>query len=197
MEIKNHLQKFIEIATAGGASDARFFWPKELVIEDALASMCNASQCCNYGHSASCPPHVEGPEALRGWRNLAESALAIRIDVPLSILHSEERYEVMKLLHEVVAEVELNAISLNYPGSRGFAGGSCKQIFCREHSECLRLSGRGICRNPLRARPSMSGYGVNVGMMMKAAGWETCKPLSKEDDSEEVSWVAGLVLISR
>ncbi|MBM9606545.1 DUF2284 domain-containing protein [Desulfopila inferna] len=197
MEMKNHLQKLIKIATAGGASDACFFGLKELVIDDKLASMCSTPQCRNYGHSASCPPHVEGPEALRRWRDLAESALAIRIDVPVSILRSEERYGVMKMLHEVVASVELTAISLNYPGSRSFAGGSCKHIFCRDHGECLRLSEKGICRNPLHARPSMSGFGINVGMMMKAAGWEACKPLSEEDGSEEVSWVAGLVLISR
>lgn len=194
--MKHRLRKLISIASAEGASAAGFLEPGEIVIEEDLANICSTTGCRNYGISASCPPHVEGPPAMRKWCAAAASALAVRIDVPVSVLHSEERHEVMKLLHEVVAKVELTAVSLNYSRSRGFAGGSCKHIFCRDLRGCLRLT-EDICRHPLQARPSMSGFGVNVPRMMKAAGWSDCKPLLEQESPEEMSWVAGLVLISR
>jgi len=42
----------------------------------------------------------------------------------------------------------------------------------------------------------MSGFGVNVGELMKAAGWSSnlFKP-GINDKEEQLSWVAGLVLL--
>jgi hypothetical protein len=42
----------------------------------------------------------------------------------------------------------------------------------------------------------MSGYGINVGELMKAAGWSTnLFPSNRNDEGEQLSWVAGLVLV--
>ena len=35
------------------------------------------------------------------------------------------------------------------------------------------IAGGGSCRYPEQARTSMSGYGVNVGELIKFAGWST------------------------
>ena len=69
---------------------------------------------------------------MRQWRDAAEHGLAITIDAPIDVLHSSQRFEVMFLLHEIVAAAERRAIAAGYSGARGFAGGSCKKTFCDE-----------------------------------------------------------------
>lgn len=188
--------ELLDFAEQSGAS-ACFFSPRELVVEEKLATFCVEPQCPNYGLSASCPPHVKGPNAFREWRDDSELGLALKIDVPAAILHTEDRLEVMKLLHEIVAGSEQLAVKLKYPRSKGFAGGSCKQIFCKNESACLYLSENRTCRNPLYARPSMSGYGVNVASLMRLAGWDTRALSKSEAAGESMSWVAGLVLLCK
>jgi hypothetical protein len=139
---------------------------------------------------------VEGPDLLRHWRDEAEALLVLRIDVPSFIFQSEQKDEVMKLLQEIVAEVEIDAIAGTYGRSRGFAGGSCKHLFCRQHARCLRLDG-GLCRNPLAARPSMSGFGVDVARLMEAVGWDSRNLLSPGEPDDMSGWFAGMVLLRR
>jgi predicted metal-binding protein len=103
----------------------------------------------------------------------------------------------MQLLHEVVASVEKKAADMGYSGSRAFAGGSCKELFCSEHATCCVLDGQGLCRHPQSARPSMSGFGINVTQLMQSAGWPFIKATRQEASNEEsMTWVAGLILIA-
>jgi len=192
--MKEALDNLVKNAVALGATEAAFIPPAELIVDDTIPEYCREPGCPNFGLSASCPPHVEGVEGFRRWKDLAISALVIRIDVPTSVLLSEDRSEIMRLLHEIVAGVERQAVALNYTNSKGFAGGSCKNLFCSEHVECCRVAGKR-CRNPELARPSMSGFGINVGKMMESAGWNHSLLDSKNHFAEPMSWVAGLVLI--
>ena len=99
----------------------------------------------------------------------------------------------MKLLHEIVAAVEQAAVHMGYRNSRGFAGGSCKLLFCPEEADCKVVSGGEDCRYPESARPSMSGFGIDVGKLMRSAGWSGEKADPEADSTP--TWVAGLVLI--
>jgi len=189
-------EELLTYAEQAGAA-ACFISPLDLVVEEKLAGFCHEPRCPNYGLSASCPPHVQGPAQFRKWCDESELGLALKIDVPVAILHSEERLEVMKLLHEIVAGSEQLAVELQYPRSKGFAGGSCKQLFCRDEKNCLYLSEHKTCRNPSYARPSMSGFGVNVASMMGLAGWDERASYKSESDGDPLSWVAGLVLLRR
>ncbi|MFW6011230.1 MAG: DUF2284 domain-containing protein, partial [Desulfosalsimonas sp.] len=51
-------------------------------------------------------------------------------------------------------------------------------------------------RNPDRARPSMSGFGINVTRLYEAAGWQV-KGVTYENGSESIrmSSICGLILI--
>ena len=187
--------ELISIALQEGATAARFFPPRKLVVEDQYANFCEKPRCPNYGLSFSCPPYVEGPQAFRKWRDDADHALALKIDIPAEILKSTQRLEVMRVLHEVVAVVETCAQRLGYPRAMGFAGGSCKQLFCGDEVGCRQISAAGKCRYPDRARPSMSGFGVNVAAMMELSGWDNRPLLESDSESEQMSWVAGLVLL--
>jgi len=195
--MKKHLQTLIETARHEGVSDARLILPQRLVVQEKFVEYCLRPKCRNYGLSAGCPPHVAGPEEFRRWRDEAVHALVVRLDVPAKILFRPERIDVFRTLHRSVAAVELQATGMAYPSSRGFAGGSCRDIFCSGYDECLQLTSQGVCRNPLEARPSLSGFGVDVGMMMAEAGWNDGIPAVETSVEKTMSWVAGLVLLAR
>jgi predicted metal-binding protein len=192
------VEKLDATAVRMGASKVGIISASEIIVEDKLAKLCNGDPTCdNYGLSMSCPPHVPGPQKFREWQKQSSFAIVIRIDVPSSVMFSDDRREVMQLLHEIVAVVEQEAVQMGYTQSRAFAGGSCKNLFCADQHVCRVISEKGDCRNPTSARPSMSGFGINVTEMMRSAGWPL-KPASpnEADDSESMTWVAGLVLIS-
>ena len=192
------VDKLVSTAVGMGASNVGIISAPEIIVEDNLAKLCNGDTACeNYGLSMSCPPHVPGPQQFREWQKQSLHALVIRIDIPSAVMFSEERREVMQLLHEIVAAVEQEAVQMGYTESRAFAGGSCKNLFCADQPTCRVIADNGNCRNPTSARPSMSGFGINVTEMMRSAGWPL-KPASPNEagNSESMTWVSGLVLIS-
>lgn len=165
-------------------------------MDDSLANLCRETPCDAYGLSKNCPPHVSGPDGFRELKRKMDDALVFRMDIPEAVMFSNDRNEVFGLVQETVAALEKAAIQMGYPASRGFAGGSCKHIFCRDHGACRILSKKGECRNPDRARPSMSGFGINVGELLKKAGISPNNAIPHSNKvTEKMSWVAGLVLI--
>lgn len=186
----------LTFAEDNGATMAARLSPAAIRVESNLAAYCRSPKCPNFGLSMSCPPHVSGPSRFREMAAQACHAIVIRIEVDAASLNGEERPEVMRLLHEITAAVELEAKRLGFTGSRAFAGGSCKMSFCAAHESCRVVTNGGPCRHPDAARPSMSGYGINVGDLMKAAGWSTdLFPPRDPAGQDRLSWVAGLVLL--
>jgi predicted metal-binding protein len=190
------LKALIQDAQKLGASEAKIISTKEIVVEDNLADMCREPRCENYGLSKSCPPHVSGPSAFKKQLEKFDQAIFFKIDVPSEILYSSERRELFQLLHEIASGIEISAVKMGFGSAQAYAGGSCKKIFCQDHSECLALSEKGKCRNPRYARPSMSGFGINVATLFKTAGW-TMNWINREADSTttKMANVCGLVLI--
>jgi len=190
------LKELIKLACRSGASGAAAISASDISIEDDLAKLCREPQCESYGLSTSCPPHVSGPSGFRKLLKKFKHAIVIKIDVPLEILLSSERSDIMRLLNEIVAGIELAAVKTGYPSSKAFAGGSCKKIFCHDYEGCRVLTEGGECRNPRYARPSMSGFGINVSKLMQASGW-TMNRYNSEDDPDTASTapICGLILI--
>ncbi len=188
-------EALITFALQSGATKAAVLPVKSVRVESRLASFCHEPKCPYWGQSASCPPHVSGPSGFREMLATCSSVLVVRLEIESSSLHGEERPFVMRLLHETVAKVEQRAVELGFPGARGFAGGSCKPGFCGDKENCRAIE-KGSCRFPDLARPSLSGYGVNVGKLMEAAGWSTTLFTSDKDNQDHLAWIAGLVLLS-
>ncbi|MDY6838480.1 MAG: DUF2284 domain-containing protein [Thermodesulfobacteriota bacterium] len=191
-----HLERLADLAISMGASDAKIIASSDILVKDELAKRCSQPRCQNYGLAPSCPPHVSGPAGFRDLQRKLEQALVVRVVVPSAMLLSSVSTELGRFVCELVASIEKEAIRMGFTRSRAFAGGSCKELFCQDHSECPKLSGTGECRYPKYARPSMSGYGIDVFALMKTCGWST-NP-SKEEGvwkDESVAWVAGLVMI--
>jgi predicted metal-binding protein len=180
-----------------GAVDAVLIPPEEIEVIDKLAAICYDPGCHNYGASPGCPPNVEGPEAFRKWLKASKKALFIKIEVPLESLLSFEYRDIMRLLHEMVADIEQTLVQAGYKNSKGFAGGSCKELFCRSYTDCNVLERHGSCRNPGRSRPSMSGFGVNVSKLKEMAGWAGNREVEKEQsDGMQLGAVYGLILVA-
>ena len=194
MEDATRFEELKNLAMSLGATNVTIRPTTDIGIDEKLVSFCKDPRCPNYGLSPSCPPHVSGPDGFRELLGDRPHVLVMRIVVPASVLFSDERREFMAFLHEVVAKVELVAIENGFPKSKAFAGGSCKDLFCFDEADCNVLSGRGDCRNPDRARHSMSGYGVNVSELIKICGWKSNIQTENPGD-DSMSWVAGIVLL--
>ena len=198
MKASDVLNKLVSTALRLGAGDAALIPASRIVVKEALAGLCAGdTRCEQYGLAAGCPPHVEGPSGFRTWLAKCDNALVVRIDVPVATMFCEKRLAVMKRLHEIVAGVEHEARAMGYPQAKAFAGGSCKQLFCREQAACQVVAGGKPCLHAARARPSMSGFGVDVAALMNACGWPA--PMARREQAADpgaMTWICGLILIS-
>ena len=193
---QNRLGQIDQLAIKLGASATKFISTKDILVEDVSAKLCQEPGCENYGLSASCPPHVTGPSGFRELLKNYDRAIVFKLDVPSEILLSSERRDVFRLLHEIAAGLEQEFVEMGYHHSKAYAGGSCKQLFCHEHSDCRAIKDGGRCRNPGNARPSMSGYGINVEKLMQVAGWSmSWVNRGNHTKSESMATLCGLVLI--
>ncbi len=191
----NDPSQLVQRALENGATHAALLSPDAVEVEGRLAAFCRDPRCPFFGQSMSCPPNVSGPATFREKLTQTQYALVLRLEVDTASLIGEERQEVFKVLQQIVSETEFAAKSYGFINSEGFAGGSCKGSLCGEFDYCEVLAGTGSCRNPDTARPSMSGYGVNVGKLMKAAGWSQEIFTEAFEQEIEMMWLAGLVLV--
>ena len=181
-----------------GATSSAIISSKEIRVKDNLAALCNGEYTCpNYGLAASCPPYVEGPVEFRKWQAQSKYAITVKIELPASAMFSDERQGVMQLLHQIVAAVEQKAIESGFKNSKGFAGGSCKELFCDDQEKCCVVAENKPCRHIEFARPSMSGFGIDVTQLMRSSGWSAQKSENKNSSNKDaLSWVAGLVMLA-
>jgi len=195
---KQQLEQLTQKAKRLGANASAIISSKEIQAKDNLAALCNGEYACpNYGLAASCPPNVEGPIEFRKWRAKSEYSITVKIELPTSVMFSDEQKGVMQLLHQIVAAIEQKAIEIGFEKSKAFAGGSCKELFCDDQEKCCVVAENKPCRHIEFARPSMSGFGIDVTQLMKSSGW-SCQKADNANSSEKdaISWVAGLIMLA-
>jgi len=195
---KQQLAYLIQEAIKLGATSSAIVPSKEIQVKEGLAALCNGEYPCpSYGLSASCPPYVEGPEQFRKWQAQSNYSITVKIELPTSVMFSDERKSVMQLLHQIVGSVEQKAIEMGFGKSKAFAGGSCKDLFCEDKENCSVVAANKPCRHIEIARPSMSGFGIDVTQLMQSSGWPAQKAEKENFSGEDAtSWVAGLILIA-
>jgi predicted metal-binding protein len=195
---KQQIEQLTQEAISLGASAATIVLSKKIQVRDDLAALCNGEYMCpNYGLAASCPPHVEGSTQFRKWQAQSQYSIAVKIELPASVMFSDARQEVMRLLHQVVAAVERKAVEMGFTHSKAFAGGSCKSLFCDDQKECCVVAENKVCRHTRSARPSMSGFGIDVTQLMVSSGWSAQKAKTENvSDTDSMSWVAGLIILA-
>lgn len=187
------LSELSELAIAMGSDDVALIPTDKIRIDPQLAELCLETKCPNYGQSPTCPPNVKGPQWFMEYSRKTPYCIFLKIEMDEDTMYSEQRQEIAKLLHFIVVEVEKEAIRKGFTHSKGFAGGSCKNIFCSDHYTCEVLDGNGTCRNPDSARPSVSGFGIDTKHLLELVGW-TGKQISKSS-GKLLSSRYGLILI--
>lgn len=195
---KQQLEQLTQEAKRLGATSSTSILSKEIQVKDNLAALCNGEYTCpNYGLAASCPPYVEGPVEFRKWQVQSKYSITVKIELPTSVMFSDERKGVMQLLHQIVATVEQKAIEIGFGKSKAFAGGSCKELFCDDQEKCCVVAENKPCLHIEVARPSMSGFGIDVTQLMLSSGWSAQKAENKNLSSKDAtSWVAGLIMLA-
>jgi predicted metal-binding protein len=190
------LNKLLDSACRQGASGAKVISAADILAEDDLVDFCRNSGCEYFGLSIHCPPHVSGPTGFRELLKDYTRAILFKIDVPTEILLSKKRLGEFRRLHEIAAHIEQAAVEMGHGNAKAFVGGSCKPLFCQDHEGCRVLAEGGDCRHPQVARPSMSGYGINVSKLMESAGWSMERITRKTDpDAVSMGMLCGLILI--
>lgn len=164
-------EELVELALSMGSDAAMIFPAHEILIENHLANLCKETRCQNYGLSPTCPPNVKGPEWIKKYLKEISHAIYLKIDVHQDVVYADQRREVGRLLHFIVIQIEKAAHEMGLTNSKAFAGGSCRNLFCSDHTYCQVLQGKGDCRNPDSARPSVSGHGINMNHLLKLSGW--------------------------
>jgi len=195
---KQQLAHLTQEAKSLGATSSAIISSSDIQVKDNLAALCNGEYTCpNYGFSANCPPNVEGPVEFRKWLSQSKYSITVKIELPTSVMFSDERKGVMQILHQIVAGVEKKAIVMGFKKSKGFAGGSCKGLFCGDQEKCRVLAENKPCPHMDIARPSMSGFGIDVTLLMKSSEWAELKAEKLDlTDKDATSWVAGLIMIA-
>ncbi len=190
--IVDKINLLIEYAAKIGATEAAEISVYEININESLAEKCREPKCENYGLSKSCPPYVLKPSEFEKELNKFKRAVFIRIEIPKNVLFSSENKEIFRFLHETVANTEIFAKEIGFNNAKGFAGGSCKQLFCNDYTTCAVIDEKSKCRFPQYARESMSGFGIDIGKIVRKLGWDM--DILKKADNDTAN-VYGMVLL--
>jgi predicted metal-binding protein len=128
-------------------------------------------------------------------------ALFIKIEVPSehtagkNAIREDLSNPYRRKLSEIVSRIEAEAFYEGYHLALGFAGGSCKRLFCPDNDCAALIPGNG-CPHLLKARSPMEAVGMDVYTMAARAGWDIY-PIGMNTSPEAVphGLRLGLVLI--
>jgi predicted metal-binding protein len=168
MPIEKELEALKKLALERGAVSAEVIPAHEVVFDERAVHKCQFG-CPSYGRYLTCPPHTPPPSEFE--KALRTFKWAVVLECSLSDLN------------RLVVEVEKAAMRRGYYLALGLKGQRC--LLC---DECVPPG--EPCRDPLNARPSMSGLGINVFATLKKAGIERKLAMDGEDYT---SW--GMVLV--
>jgi len=65
--LQEHLARYVELARAEGAVDARVIPAGDVVVDDRVPVKCRIPQCSVYGRSFNCPPNTMNPTRPGAW----------------------------------------------------------------------------------------------------------------------------------
>ncbi|MBM4329322.1 MAG: DUF2284 domain-containing protein [Deltaproteobacteria bacterium] len=186
------ISELLAFARSLGVSDAKLLEVDRIIVEDHFRDLCEEPRCPNYNTSINCPPHSMTPARFRDHIKGFVRVLAFKFDMPMEAVQEASLREAALLLHETTAAIERRAKSLGFERACGYSSGGCKRTLCYEHADCAALQEGGQCRHRDKARPSLSGMGVNWQTLSKSLGWMMHK---SEDTGDNTVMMAGLVFL--
>lgn len=203
-KLTKDLQYYVRLAKETGATHAKIISATDVILDYRVQYKCMVPKCVSYGTCAHCPPHVPGVEQTEKVIERFQYAILAGMAMPTTnvMRPTDGSYKpahdinppMRSKMHEIVGVIEAQAFYDGYYFATGFSSGACKKLWCPDEP-CQVLEGKG-CRNPLRARPSMEGAGMNVYQMVANAGWDIY-PVGSKIKADDVphGFFAGLILI--
>lgn len=187
-EIEKNLARLCKLAMELGATNAKSFNAKGVVVDERVRLKCLIPPCDDYGLNLMCPPYVMSVKEFREIFSKYQWTILIQIETPfttemkkqikqakeVSELYASKKFAntykenfdpVRSKLHNIINKVEAQATMLGYRFATGFQAGPCK--LC---SECVVKDSKLICRYPYQSRPSMESVGIDVFKTAENAG---------------------------
>ena len=208
--------RYAKEAVKLGATDAKSIKASEIVIDERVRLRCMLPMCYCWGHSIYCPPHGPAVETCKSLVAKFQLGVLMKMEVDPHILSGYNLPEVVAnlkagredpdapklmefdriyhVLYDMVGKIEAMAFYDGYHLAMCFAAGTCNVTLC-QGQPCLVRKG-GTCRFPLRARPSMEAFAMDVYRTVTKVGW-AIYPLGCRCDLSEVKHgtLVGLVLL--
>ena len=126
-------------------------------------------------------------------------AILFAMDIPVEDFAERNRYysrgrKRQRKGNEIAAKIELMAFADGYYLAAAFGSGTCFSLLC-DRKPCQVLD-NGICRFPLKARPSMEAVGMDVFGLVTKVGWDIYPIYNGiNPDLIPCAWSAGIVFI--
>jgi predicted metal-binding protein len=199
--LQQDLEKYRQRAIELGATDAKIISTDMIIIDDRVRAKCIYPKCRGYGTNANCPPYAMELDQARKTVNGFKYAIFMKTEIPSELIAGSEARDKTLFVpaarnnQEIVSKIEAEAFFDGYHLALGFAGGSCKRVFCPD-TECAALLPGQPCRHPLRARSAMEAVGMDAFTMAAKVGWDIY-PIGASTSPAEVPHGTrlGLVLI--
>lgn len=203
-QLDKDLQDYVKLAQETGATHAKIIPAQEVILDPRVRYKCMVPKCVSYGTCANCPPHLPGVEQTEIILNRYNYAVLVGMAMPTFnvIRPTDGSYKpahdinppMRNKIHEIVCTVESQAFYDGYYFATAFSSGACKKLWCPDEP-CQVLEGKG-CRNPLKARPSMEGMGMDVYRMVTNAGWDIY-PVGSRIKADDIphGFFVGVILI--
>lgn len=200
-QVLKDMERYRKRAIKLGAEDAKIITSDMVLIDERVRAKCINPKCEMYGTNANCPPYAVDLDMARKIVSRFHYGILTWFTIPAEAIagHDEKAVEVrirtQTQNHEMISRIEAEAFYDGYQFALGFANGSCKHIFCKDTTCSALIPGKG-CANPLRARSSMEGWGMDAYLMAAKAGWDIY-PVGGSTKPSEIPHGArlGLVLI--
>jgi predicted metal-binding protein len=148
--MRKKYEALVDRSVEFGALEARLVPTNEIIFDDRSFLKCRFG-CNRWGKYSTCPPNLSlTPESFMDAFEKYDQSIFIKVSDP-------------KMGQEVAVAIEKEAM-LSYDCSFAFALAMCVQ-----GDECAFPD---PCRYPHLARPSMDGYGVDIGKTLKPLGFQ-------------------------
>ncbi len=174
--LKQDLNHLKQTAIDFGASLAEIIPAEWVDVDERVVLKCSVPMCPYFGKSPHCPPNSPDSDFMRRAFGRYKWAVLFALDViPVSEfsdrpIQQKAGVEWTKKNLEITGKLETTAFGLGYHLAMGFSQYNCHVALC-ESKPCQVLQGNR-CANPLKARPSMEGVGIDVFRLVTKAGWE-------------------------
>ena len=175
--VQNDLEEYRKLALNLGATDARIITAAQVIVDERVILKCSNPRCPSYGTNANCPPYAPAPDLVRKAVDKYHHAIFIYMKVPSvsfagpEVLKFNKGKEYHLKVNKIVSTIEAKAFYDGYYLAMGYGTGPCLSYFCG-NGKCAALEPGGICRFPLKSRPSMEASGMDVFKMSARMGWE-------------------------